>query len=81
MKPSAEFNKAVNEVRQLPDGPERDRVIEQACQIIYDQANMLPLVSKPDYLGYRKDKIMARFSSIEGNFNTLKYITEFSRKD
>jgi peptide/nickel transport system substrate-binding protein len=42
---------------------------------------MLPLVSKPDYLGYRKDKIMARFSSIEGNFNTLKYITEFSRKD
>ncbi|SMH26691.1 ABC transporter substrate-binding protein [Mesorhizobium australicum] len=81
MTPSAEYNKAVNKVRQLPDGPERDRVIEQACQIIYDQANMLPLVSKPDYLGYRKDKIKARFSSIEGNFNTLKYITEFSRQD
>jgi peptide/nickel transport system substrate-binding protein len=81
MKPNAEYNKLVNEVRQIPDGPQRDRIIEQACQIIYDEANMLPLVSKPDYIGYRKDKIEARFSSVEGNFNTLKYITEFSRKD
>jgi peptide/nickel transport system substrate-binding protein len=81
MKPNAEYNNTVNAVRQLSDGPERDRAIEKACQIIYDQANMLPLVSKPDYIGYRKDKINARFSAIEGNFNTLKYITEFSRKD
>jgi peptide/nickel transport system substrate-binding protein len=81
MKPNAEYNKLVNDVRQVPDGPQRDRIIEQACQIIYDEANMLPLVSKPDYIGYRKDKIEARFSSVEGNFNTLKYITEFFRKD
>jgi peptide/nickel transport system substrate-binding protein len=81
MKPNAEYNNTVNAVRQLSDGPERDRAIEKACQIIYDQANMLPLVSKPDYIGYRKDKINARFSAIEGNFNTLKYITEFSRLD
>lgn len=81
MKPNAEYNNTVNEVRQLSDGPERDRAIEKACQIIYDQANILPLISKPDYIGYRKDKINARFSAIEGNFNTLKYITEFSRLD
>lgn len=81
MKPNAEYNNTVNAIRQLSDGPERDRAIEKACQIIYDQANMLPLISKPDYIGYRKDKINARFSAIEGNFNTLKYITEFSRLD
>ncbi len=79
--PNVQYNNLVHEARRLNKGSERHDVIEQACQIIYDNANMLPLVSKPDYIGYRKDKIEARFSPIEGNFNTLKYVTEFTRKD
>ena len=40
---------------------------------------MLALVNKPDYVVYRKDRLTPRFSNVEGNFDTLKYLGEFKR--
>jgi hypothetical protein len=52
--------------------------MKDACAIIEKQANMLALVNKPDYIAYRKDLVDARFSRIEGNFNTMKYLESFT---
>lgn len=80
VQPLDEYAQAVGQVRTLPDGAERKSAIERACTIIYDRANILPLVNKPDYIGYRRDLIEPRFAKVEGNFDVLKYSEEFRRK-
>jgi peptide/nickel transport system substrate-binding protein len=52
----------------------------RACEIVYEQANLLPLVNKPDYIAYRKDLIEPKFTKMEGNFDVLKFAEEFTRK-
>jgi hypothetical protein len=37
-------------------------------------------VNKPDYIAYRKDLVETKFSPIEGNFDTFKYIGQFQPK-
>ena len=67
-------------VRSLPPGPERAQAMSRACEIVYEAANMLPLVNKPDYIGFRRDLIEPKFVKLEGNFDVLKYAEEFTRK-
>jgi peptide/nickel transport system substrate-binding protein len=67
-------------VRSLPNGPEREAAMSRACEIVYDQANIIPLVNKPDYIAYRRDLIEPKFAKLEGNFDVLKYAEEFTRK-
>ena len=80
LKPVEEYGEVMQKVRSLPDGPERRKAMERGCEIVYEQANIIPLVNKPDYIGYRRDLIQARFAKIEGTFNVLKYAPEFTRK-
>jgi peptide/nickel transport system substrate-binding protein len=80
MKPVEEYGEVMAKVRNLPDGPERQQAMARGCQIVYDQANLLPLVNKPDYIAYRSDLIQPKFGKIEGNFDVLKYAEEFTRK-
>jgi peptide/nickel transport system substrate-binding protein len=72
---------AINEIRQSSKGPDRRAAMNQACKLINENANVLALVSKPDYIAYRDDLISARIETKEGNFNMLKYADEFSRKE
>ena len=76
--PVEEYNVQLKKIQQLPPGPERIAAMKDACAIIEKQANMLALVNKPDYIAYRKDLVDARFSRIEGNFNTMKYLESFT---
>ena len=78
--PVEEYNVQLKKIQQLPPGPERIAAMKDACAIIEKQANMLALVNKPDYIAYRKDLVDARFSRIEGNFNTMKYLESFTSK-
>ncbi len=80
LKPVAEYTDVMSKVRSLPNGPERRKAMERACEIVYEQANIIPLVNKPDYVAYRKDLIQARFAKLEGTFNVLKYAPEFTRR-
>lgn len=79
--PVEEYSQVMDEVRSLPPGPERDQAMSRACEIVYEQANILPIVNKPDYIGYRSDLIQPKFSDVEGNFDVLKYAEEFTRKN
>jgi len=78
LKPVEAYNDLLVKINQLPKGPERTAAMVEAVALIDEQANMLALVNKPDYIGYRKDLINARFSPIEGNFNTFKYLEYFT---
>jgi peptide/nickel transport system substrate-binding protein len=79
LDPVPEYADLMPKLRQAT-GAERDRLMARACQIINERANMLALVNKPDYIGYRRDRIDAKFSPVEGNFDVFKYVTEFKRK-
>jgi peptide/nickel transport system substrate-binding protein len=80
IKPVEEYGKVMDRVRNLPNGPERAQAMARACEIVYEQANLLPLVNKPDYIAYRKDLIEPKFTKVEGNFDVLKFAEEFTRK-
>ena len=78
IEPVAEYVEVMKDVFQLPPGDARDAAMTRACEIIDENANMLALVNKPDYIGVRADLIDARFDAAEGNFNTLKHVAEFT---
>lgn len=80
VQPVAEYAQVLDQVRSLSAGPERNQALGRACEMVYDQANILPLVNKPDYIGYRRDLVEPRFSKVEGNFDVFKYAEEFRRK-
>lgn len=79
--PVDEYTTVMDQVRSLPAGAERDEAMGRACEIVYEQANILPIVNKPDYIGYRSDLIQPKFSEVEGNFDVLKYVEEFTKQD
>jgi peptide/nickel transport system substrate-binding protein len=74
------YTEVLNKINQLPPGADRNAAMKKACAIIDEQANMLALVNKPDYIGVRKDLVDARFSKAEGNFDTMKYLESFTSK-
>ena len=80
LEPVPEYSDLATRIRETPDGPERDRMMTRACTIIDQQANIIALVNKPDYIGYRRDRIDARFGAMEGNFDVFKYVSEFKRR-
>jgi len=74
-----DYNALMPPIRQSPPGPAREQLMAQACRLIDSNANMIPLVGKPDYIGYRQDLLQARFGALESNFDVFKYVTEFKR--
>lgn len=80
LEPVVEYGDLMTQIRQTPNGPERDKLMVRACGLIESSANMIPLVGKPDYIGFRRDQLDARFGALEGNFDVFKYITEFKRR-
>jgi peptide/nickel transport system substrate-binding protein len=77
LKPMEAYSQLVEQILREPDGPKRDELMAEGCKLAQDGANILALVNKPDYIAYRKDRVAPRFSALEGNFDTLKYVGEF----
>lgn len=78
--PDDALTAAVQKVRELPNGPERLAAMDQACNLIDADANVIALVGKPDYVAWRDDLVNVRFGASEGYFRMFKYAEEFSRK-
>lgn len=72
---------ALDEVKAMADGPERDTKLAEICAMIDDGANLLSLVSKVDYVLYRKDAIAVKVPERSGSSNTFQYIAEFKPLD
>jgi peptide/nickel transport system substrate-binding protein len=80
LEPSADYSALMPRIRQLANGPERDALLARACTLIDGYANMIPLVGKPDYIGFRRDHLDARFGPLESNFDVFKYVADFKRR-
>jgi peptide/nickel transport system substrate-binding protein len=68
---------ALDQVKTMPDGPERDKKINEICGMIDDDANLVALVSKTDYVAFRSDKVSVIVPTHSGSSNTFEYVSEF----
>jgi peptide/nickel transport system substrate-binding protein len=72
---------ALEDVKTLAAGPERDAKLTEICAMIDDGANMLALTSKVDYLVSRTDKVTVEVDETSGSSNTYRHIAEFASVD
>ena len=72
------LDKALGEIKTMPDGPERDARLDAACKLIDDDANILALVSEIDYVAYRSDRVKVKIAPRTGSSNTFQYIADFA---
>ncbi len=76
------LNEALEQVKRMPNGPEREAKLDEACQMIDSGANLLALVNKIDYVAHRDDLIDIRVAPKTGSSNMFQYVDEFkSLKD
>ncbi len=73
-----ELSALLAELRGLPNSPERDAALIEACEMIDDGANLLALVSKVDYVVYRADQIEVTLAERTGSANIWQHIAEFA---
>ncbi len=69
----------INQARTTEPGDARNAILGQVCQAIDDDANIVPLASRPNIVGYRSDKITAHIQPIEGYGDILRYLQESGR--
>jgi peptide/nickel transport system substrate-binding protein len=69
----------INQARTTPAGAARNNILGQVCKLIDQDANIIPLASRPDIIGYRSDHISAKIQPIEGYGDVLRHIQEFAR--
>ncbi len=72
---------ALEEVKQLPTGDERNAKLKEICGMMDRQANILALTSKVDYLVSREDKVKVIADPVSGSSNTYRHIAEFESLD
>ncbi len=58
-------------------GDQRNKVIKNACDIIAEDANIIPLVTKPNIVAYRTDRIKADIAPVEAYQIPLRDIANF----
>lgn len=62
----------------LNSGPERTALFQEMCELIYEGADNLPLVTKGHIIAYRSDQISPRIQSVELATDFLRYASEFT---
>jgi peptide/nickel transport system substrate-binding protein len=77
---NAELNDLIDKSETLT-GPERDTAIKDACGMIAEDANIIPLVTKPNIVAYRADQVEAHIPPVEAYQIPLRDIAKFSLKN
>ena len=76
----AELRRLIGQSRTETDEAARKEAIRGACEHIAQNANLIPLVTKPVFIGYRSDKIGVRLPQVEAFSDPLRYAADFSVK-
>ncbi len=61
-------------------GAARDATIKAACDRIAKDANIIPLVTKPNVVAYREDRVNAVLPKVEPYFDPMRHLGDFSVK-
>jgi peptide/nickel transport system substrate-binding protein len=69
----------IAESRKTPEGAARKALFAKICARVDQDAQMIPLVTKPVTVGYRKDRMKATIQPKEGYNDTFRHIATFER--
>lgn len=58
-------------------GPDRDVLLADLCRMAVDEANILALVTKAEYIVVRDDLVTAEIASAEANYDTFKHLRRY----
>jgi peptide/nickel transport system substrate-binding protein len=74
------LNESIEKSLSTTPGPDRTRAIQQACEHIAEDANIIPVVSKDVIVAYRIDKLDAQVQPREGYGVPLRHLADFRVK-
>jgi peptide/nickel transport system substrate-binding protein len=77
MKPNPQLNQTIESAIATPDGPDRAGAFEDLCAAVDEDAQMIPLVTRPALVGYRTDAVSPTLYSAEGYGNLLRDIADY----
>ncbi len=79
LPPDAEIAALIDTAKATPAGDERQATFKALCEKIDAQGGIVSLAGKPDIVGFRTDQISGTIHPVEGYFNTLKNLPQFTR--
>ncbi|GAB3564917.1 ABC transporter substrate-binding protein [Amycolatopsis endophytica] len=76
MKPDPALNAKIDQAIAT-SGPQRRSALQDLCAAVDTDAQMIPLVTRPALVGYRKDALSPTVYATEGYGNVLRGISDF----
>jgi peptide/nickel transport system substrate-binding protein len=77
MTGNPELNALVVAASEEPAGESRDAILTDLCAAVDENAEMVPLMTRPGVIAYRTDLISPTINSNEGYGDIFRYITDF----
>lgn len=77
MKPNPTLNEAIDKAIATPEGASRAGALKDLCTAVDEDAQMIPLVTRPALVGYRTDALSPTLYSSEGYGNLLRRIADY----
>lgn len=72
------YDRLLKESATLQPGTERAEVFQRMCEVAAEQANIIPLATRTNFVAYRTDRVAPAIQEFEPNMDTMTDIAEFS---
>ncbi len=73
-----EFVGLIEQIVPMNSGPERTEIQQRLCEMIYEAATNLPIVTKGHFIAYRADRITVRLHPADTGADWLRHASEFT---
>jgi peptide/nickel transport system substrate-binding protein len=77
MKPNPQLNQVLDTAIATPEGPDRAGALQDLCAAVDEDAQMIPLVTRPALVGFRTDAVSPTLYENEGYGNLLRAIADY----
>ncbi|WP_308798893.1 ABC transporter substrate-binding protein [Agromyces silvae] len=77
MTGNPEVNALVVDASEEPAGASRDAILTDLCAAVDEQAEMVPLMTRPGVIAYRTDLVSPTINANEGYGDIFRYLTDF----
>ncbi|MEU6645187.1 ABC transporter substrate-binding protein [Saccharomonospora sp. NPDC046836] len=77
MKPNPELNSVIDAAISTADSAERTTALRELCTAVDEDAQMIPLVTRPALIGYRTDTLSPTLYATEGYGNVFRGVADF----
>jgi peptide/nickel transport system substrate-binding protein len=67
----------IDEARTLPAGADREAKLAELCAAVDQNSEMVPLITRTTFLGYRTNQLSPTIQASEGYGNFLRYLVDY----